>query len=123
MSDLKKRKIAVATNAELMNERNYELLWRVVVGLNISSRSWADEISKLYLQKVEFIYPWGEKFDFDVEREFPPNSYRWILFYKEADKSGRRPRRTSHLYRRLRLLDLYVKVHHSEKARAIFNCV
>lgn len=117
------RHVSVASNAELANEHYYLLLWQVFIRLKLSSRGWLEELSKLQLLDINYIYPTGEKFEFDVDSEFPPNSYRWILFLKEADASGNKPKRTSHLYRRLRLIDLYIKVHHADKARAIFECI
>lgn len=114
----------VATKAELLNSRYYYLLWLAIRELKISRRKLIEEMSLLFQMDIQIIFPSGQPYPApDFEELFPLWADRVISIYLKADKSGKRPRHICRRLDRLRLIDLYLRVHYPERALAISECV
>ncbi|MBU1210191.1 MAG: hypothetical protein KJ587_02840, partial [Alphaproteobacteria bacterium] len=114
--------IIVATARELRRKSHFQRLAIATAALEFSRRKLIDEVSdELYGFKGEFIWPDGEPFDLpDIDDAFGGDgSFRWISdFIRFAEVAPyQHPQRR--IIERLRMIDLYFRIAHPERARLI----
>jgi hypothetical protein len=112
--------IYLVTNWQLQDRNYYVRLWRAVRSLNYSRRQWRERLSDMLRDYNGAIhYAPGVPFKIPLVDDVFGNDegMRWLSYYLKADTSDRRPLMKSRSFERLRLLDLYIRIHHPEKAR------
>ncbi|MDR4468468.1 MAG: hypothetical protein MRJ68_09245 [Nitrospira sp.] len=120
-----KRVIIVATNKTLSNEHYYNRLWIAIKNLSaihgISRRQWVDLCIACFRDtygSMEFRWPNGVPYeppDWDVW--FPDGEARWLSYYLAGSNGC--PKSRSHLYGRLRVFDLVIRVRWPNIAKGI----
>lgn len=114
--------VIVTTGRELRRMSHFQRLAIATAALEFSRRKLIDEISNvLYGFEGEIIWPEGDPFDLpDIDDAFGGDgSFRWLSdFIRFADMTPRQsPQRR--VLARLRLIDLYFRIKHPQRARLI----
>lgn len=114
--------VAVASLSELMRPSHYQRLAIATAALEFSRRKLIDEISDiLYDFDGKIVWPDGRPFELpDIDDAFGGDgSFRWLSdFIRFAERPPQQlPQRR--VIARLRLIDLYFRVKHPERARLI----
>ena len=117
------RSVVMASDFQLGRISHVARLAIAAVAEGISRRKWADVIAdEVYGFEGTIYYADGRKFeptDTEVDDTFADPDFRWISdFLSFADVPPRqRPQRR--MFARLRLIDLYFRIKHPERARLI----
>lgn len=117
-----RRKIVVASDTQLRRRSHFQRLAIATAALDVSRRKLIDDISdEIYGFRGTFVWPNGEAFAIpDIDDAFNNDgSFRWLSdFIKFAEEEPRQhPQRR--IIERLRLIDLYFRIKHPERARLI----
>ena len=112
----KRRQVYVATKAELLNFHYYARLWISVKNLNIPRRDWLDELANAFRdadEEVEILYRSGFQYSLpEIDDVFTDPDMRWMSGFLEPHPREMRPARQCRSFKKLRILDLYMKVKH-----------
>ena len=115
--------VVMARDAQLSRKSHVRRLAIAAVAMDISRREWANVIADaIYEFEGTIYYADGRKFeptDTEVDDTFDDPEFRWIsdfLKFAEVEPRQRPQRRT---LARLRLIDLYFRIKHPERARLI----
>jgi hypothetical protein len=114
--------LAVASLSELMRPSHYQRLAIATAAQEFSRRKLIDEISDvLYGFEGEIVWPDGRPFELpDIDDAFGGDgSFRWLSdFIRFAERPPQQlPQRR--VIARLRVIDLYFRIKHPERARLI----
>ena len=116
----KKRNVYVATEGELLKQSYYLRLWMSVKSIQISRRSWLDELADTFRDfEGQILKPDGQPFIIPcIDETFGDDpDARWVGIYLRTDKTGEKPKSVSRKLARLQLLDLYFRIKYPLIAR------
>lgn len=115
--------IVMASNYQLGRKSHFQRLAIAAAAEGISRRVWADAIADaIYGFEGTIYFADGRKFEpteTEVDDTFDDPEFRWIsdfLTFAETEAKQRPQRR---VIARLRLIDLYFRIKHPERARLI----
>jgi hypothetical protein len=108
------RSILLASNQQLQDRAYYRRLWQAIRGVKLSRRAWRDTLADMLRDyRGDILYAPGVPYQIPlVDHVFGDDEdMRWMGYYLKADKSGDHPLMHSQQFERLRLLDLYARIH------------
>lgn len=114
--------ITVATARELLRLSHFHRLAMATAALEFSRRKLIDEISDvLYGFEGKFVWPEGTPFELpEIDDAFGGDgSFRWLSDLIRLAEASPRQHPQRRVLERLRLIDLYFRIKHPERARLI----
>ena len=114
--------ITVATARELLRVSHFQRLAIATAALEVSRRKLIDEIADvLYGFEGKLVFPEGTPFELpDIDEAFGGDgSFRWLSDFIRFAETTPRQQPQRRVLARLRLIDLYFRIKHPERARLI----
>jgi hypothetical protein len=120
MKTITKRTISVASYEELADHSYYLRLWMAIRNVEISRRSWLDELANTFRDfDGNIVTEYGQPYEIPcIDEVFGDDpDLRWLSYFMMADTTGMHPKFFSRKFTRLQLLDLYFRIRHPNISR------
>ncbi|WP_299680530.1 hypothetical protein [uncultured Roseobacter sp.] len=107
-----KRIFVVPANWQLRDESFYlERIWHPAAAKGISRVMWLDALTLIYRFDGRVFLQSGKSFDIpEIDDVFCDPENRWMSYFLEADRTGKRPKRYCRVLSKLRLISLYCDI-------------